>query len=193
VSCLSRIVTPLATYVWPITAYDNSMPLDEYLFDRRSLFLGSGFIQTSSYLLPRELFDRVRFNVESPHDDWELVLRLCKEAGARIETVPEVLVTLYFEESRSSLSSRGAWSASLKWIESVRPIITPRAYSGFCLGVVGSRAAKEGAYAAFPNLLQAAFRHGAPTLWHVGFYLAFWVAPQGFRRRLRALFRGQTA
>lgn len=191
VSCLSRIVTPLATYVWPLTPYDNSMALDEYLFDRRSLFLGSGFIQTSSYLLPRQLFDRVRFNVESPHDDWELVLRLCKEAGARIETVPEVLVTLYFEEGRSSLSSRGAWSASLKWIESIRPIITPRAYSGFCLGVVGSRAAREGAYAAFPDLLQAAFRHGSPTLWHLAFYLSFWVAPQGIRRRLRALFRGQ--
>jgi glycosyltransferase involved in cell wall biosynthesis len=193
VSCLSRVVTPLATYVWPQTVYDNSMPLDEYLFDRRSLFLGAGFIQTSSYLLPRRLFDRVRFNVESPHDDWELVLRLCKEAEARIETVPEVLVTLYFEEERSSLSSRATWLASLRWIESIRPIITPRAYSGFCLGVVGSRAANEGAYAAFPDLLQTAFRRGAPTLWHVTFYLAFWLAPQGMRRRLRALFRGQSA
>jgi glycosyltransferase involved in cell wall biosynthesis len=192
VSCLSRIVTPRATYIWPQTVYDNSVPLDEYLFDRRSLFLGAGFIQTSSYLLPRRLFDRVRFNVESPHDDWEFVLRLCKETGARIETVPEVLVTLYFEEERSSLSSTGAWSTSLSWIESIRPIITPRAYSGFCLGVVGSRAAKEGAYAAFPDLLQAAFRRGAPTLWHVASYLAFWVAPQGIRRRLRALFRGQS-
>ena len=191
VSCLSRVVTPLATYVWPRTVYDNSTPLDEYLFDRRSLFLGSGFIQTSSYLLPRRLFDQVRFNVESPHDDWELVLRLCKETGAKIRTVPEVLVTLYFEEERSSLSNSGAWSASLRWIESIRPIITPRAYSGFCLGVVGSRAAKERAYAAFPDLLQAAFRHGSPTLWHVTFYLAFWIAPQGIRRRLRALFRGQ--
>jgi glycosyltransferase involved in cell wall biosynthesis len=193
VSCLSRVVTPLATYVWPRAVYDNSVPLDEYLFDRRSFFLGSSFIQTSSYLLPRRLFDRVRFNVESPHDDWEFILRLSKETGARIETVPEVLVTLYFEEERSSLSSSGTWSASFRWIESIRPIITPRAYSGFCLGVVGSRAAKEGAYAAFPDLLQTAFRRGAPTLWQVTFYLAFWLAPQRTRRRLRALLRGQPA
>ena len=41
VSCLSRVVTPLATYVWPRAVYDNSIPLDEYLFDRRSLFLVS--------------------------------------------------------------------------------------------------------------------------------------------------------
>ena len=50
-------------------------------------------------------------------------------------------------------SSTGTWSASLRWIDSMRPIITPRAYSGFCLGVVGSRAAKQGAYAAFSDLL----------------------------------------
>ena len=38
VSCLSRVVTPTATYVWPQVIYDNSGPIDEYLFDRRSLF-----------------------------------------------------------------------------------------------------------------------------------------------------------
>jgi glycosyltransferase involved in cell wall biosynthesis len=193
VSCLSRVVTPLATYIWPRDVYDNSRPLDEYLFDRRSMFLGSSFIQTSSYLLPRRLFDRIRFNIDSPHDDWEFLIRLSKETGTRIETAPEVLVTLYFEEERSSLSRSGTWSASLRWIESIRPIITPRAYSGFCLGVVGSRAAKERAYAAFSDLLRTAFQHGSPTPWQVTFYLAFWLAPQGARRRLRALLRGQPA
>ena len=189
VSCLSRVVTPLASYVWPREIYDNSIPFEEYLFDRRSFFLGSGFIQTSSFLLPRRQFNRVRFSVESPHDDWELVLRLSKELGMRIETVPEVLVVLYFEEERPSLSSSATWLASLRWIDSIRPLVTPRAYSGFCLGVIGSRAAKEGAYSAFPTLILRAFRYGSPKIWQVTFYLAFWLAPQGMRRRLRALFQ----
>ena len=73
---------------------------------------GMGFIQTSSYLLPRQLFDKVRFDVESPHDDWEFLLRLSKQVGARIETVPEVLVVLYFEEQRPSLTKRtSSWFA----------------------------------------------------------------------------------
>ena len=83
VSCLSRVVTPTATYVWPQVIYDNSGPIDEYLFNRRSPFRACGFIQTSSFLLPRRLFEKVRFNVESPHDDWEFVLRLSKQAGAK--------------------------------------------------------------------------------------------------------------
>jgi glycosyltransferase involved in cell wall biosynthesis len=187
VSCLSRIVTSTGTYIRPRMIYGNSTPIDEYLFDRCSLFEGAGFIQTSSYLLPRRLFDKIRFNVQSPHDDWEFLLRLSKQLGVRIETVPEILVVLYFEEQRASLTSGTTWSASLAWLESIRPIITPRAYSGFCLGVVGSRAAGEGAYTAFPDLLSRAFRNGSPRLWHVLPFLAFWLTPQGLRRRLRGL------
>lgn len=192
VSCLSRVVTPTGTYVSPRVIYDNSAPIDEYLFDRRSLFKGPGFIQTSSYLLPRQMFDKVRFNVESAHDDWEFVLRLSKQAGVRIETVPEVLAVLYFEESRPSLTIRtSSWACSLRWLDSIRPILTRRAYSGCCLGVVGSRAAREGAYAAFPELLYRAFRYGSPRPWHVLPFLAYWLTPQGFQRRLRGLFRSR--
>jgi hypothetical protein len=192
VSCLSRVVTPTATYVSPRVIYDNSAPIDEYLFDRRSLLKEPGFIQTSGYLLPRQLFDKVRFNVESAHDDWEFVLRLSKQAGARIETVPEVLTVLYFEEPRPSYTSRTwSWARSLRWLDSIRPILTRRAYSGFCLGVVGSRAAQEGAYAAFPELLYRAFRYGSPRPWHVLPFLGYWLTPLGFQRRLRGLLRSR--
>jgi glycosyltransferase involved in cell wall biosynthesis len=189
VSCISRVVTPLATHVWPRVIYDNSTALDEYLFNQR---LGSGFIQTSSFLLPREIFDKVKFNVDSPHDDWEFVIRLSKEVGVKIATVPEVLVILYFEEARSSLSTSATWLASLRWIESMRPLVTPQAYGAFCLGVVGSRAAQEGAYRAFPKLLWKSFQGGSPRVRNVLFYLAFWLVPQKSRRRIRALLQFRT-
>ena len=186
VTCLSRIVTPTSTHIRPKVIYDNSTPIDEYLFDRRSLFGGSGFMQTSSYLLPRSVFDKVRFDEESPHDDWGFLVRLSKQKGIRIETVPEVLVALYFEEQRPSLTSRtSSWAVSLRWLDSLRPVVTRRAYSGFCLGVVGSRAAGEAAYAAFPELLYRAFRNGSPRLSHVLPFLAHWLTPHGLRRRLR--------
>jgi glycosyltransferase involved in cell wall biosynthesis len=191
VSCLNRIVTPTSTSVWPQVIYDNASPLDEYLFDRRSL-RGPGYLQTSSFLLPRWLFDKVRFNPESAHDDWEFVLRLSKQEGARIETVPEVLVLLYFDEPRPTFTTRSSsWSRSLRWLESLRPILTRRAYSGLCLGVVGSRAARERAYWACPALLYRAYRYGSPRFWHVLPFLAYWLTPQGLRRYVRSFFRGQ--
>jgi glycosyltransferase involved in cell wall biosynthesis len=189
-SCLSRVVTPTATYVLPQVIFDNSAPIDEYLFDRRSLFGGLGALQTSGYLLPRALFEKVRFNAESRHDDWEFALRLSKQAGARVEIVPEVLVVLYREEERPSLTARNAsWSASLGWLEGMRPIITRRAYSGFCLSVVGSRAAQEGAYKALPELLRRAFRNGSPGPWQVLRFLAYWVTPYEFQGLLRTALR----
>ncbi len=192
-SCLSRVVTPTATYIWPQAIYDNSGPIDEYLFDRPSLFAGSGFVQTSSYLMPRWLFDEVRFDIESPHDDWGFLLRLSKQAGARIETVPEVLVVLYFGEQRPSLTTRtSSWADSLRWLDSIQPAITRRAYSGFCLGVVGSRAAREGAYWAFPEILYRALRSGSPSLWQILPFLGYWLAPQRLQPRVRGLLRGRS-
>ncbi len=177
-SCLSQVVTPIATFVRPKVIYDNSFPLDEYLFDRRSLFAGSGSIQTSTYLIPRSLFDKTRFNVGTPHDDWDFILHLSKQLGVRIETVPEVLVVHHYEVQRPSLSTSGTWQESLVWIDSIRPIITRRAYSGFCLGVVGPRAAKERAYAAFFLLLYRAFRFGSPRIWRILFFIGFWLLPE---------------
>lgn len=191
VSCLSYVITPKATFVWPEKIYDNTTYLDEYLFDRRAIFSGSGFMQTSSYLMPRAVFEKSPFRVDTPHDDWDFILRLSKELGVRIETVPEVLVNVHFEERGPSLSNSVTWMASLAWIERVKTVLTPRAYSGFCLGVVGSRAANNRAYSAFFPLLFRAFRRGSPSGKHVLAFFAFWVLPMEVRRRLRAYFRGR--
>jgi glycosyltransferase involved in cell wall biosynthesis len=192
-SCLSRVVTPHAIFVSPQVIFDNSTPVDEYLFNRRSLSAGWSGIQTSSFLLPRKLFEKVRFNIDSGHDDWEFVLRLSKQAGARIETVPEVLVVNYFEEARPSFTARSSsWLTSLRWIESMRPILTRRAYSGFCLGAVGSRAAQEGVYTAFPYLLHKAFQNGSPGLRQLLPFLAYWFTPPGIHSKLRGAFRSRS-
>jgi glycosyltransferase involved in cell wall biosynthesis len=189
-TCRTRVNTPLASYIWPDIIFDNSVPFDDYLFDRRSLFMGDKFVQTSSYLIPKDLFDRCPFPLNSPHDDWEFIIRLTKGVGARVETVPDVLVLHSIEEIRPSLSNGVPWSASLNWLDGMRPLLTPRAYSGICLGVVGPRAAASRAYRAFFPLLRKAFACGTPTPLHVLLYLAFWSIPQSFRRRIRAIFQG---
>ena len=178
ITCLSRVVTPASSFVRPQVIYDNLHPIDEYLFDRRSPFAGQGFIQTSSYLLPRGLCRSLRFRTDTPHDDWDYLLRLAKQQAVRVETVPEILVNLYADDARPSLSKGGTWLASLQWAERMRPMLTPRAYGGFCLGVVAPRAAKERAYRAAVPLLYHTFRHGSPRLWRVAAFLGEWLMPQ---------------
>ena len=185
ISCLSRVVTSTESFVRPQVIYDNREPIDEYLFDRRSPFAGRGFIQTSSYLLPRTLCQGLRFRTDTPHDDWDFLLRLSKQNGARVETAPEILVNLYVEDARPSLSKSGTWLASLEWADRIRPLLTPRAYSGFCLGVVAPRAAKEHSPGAAALLLYRAFRHGSPRLWRVAAFLGLWLTPRGGLGRVR--------
>ena len=185
-TCRNRVVTPIAVYVWPETLFDNKVPLDVYLFDRRNAVSGSAFIQTSGFMLQRDVFLRAPFATDSPHDDWEFALRLNTQMGIPIEMVPEVLVTLHIEEARPSLSASAKWRVSLQWVDRMRPMLTKRGYSGICLGVVGPRAASEGAMSAFLPLLYRAFRYGRPRPIHIMAYLAFWLLPAGFRRRIRA-------
>jgi glycosyltransferase involved in cell wall biosynthesis len=189
VSCLSRVVSPYWTEIVPDLIYDNRMPLDEYLFDRGGLLARPGFIQTSSYLIARDVFNRAPFKTDNPHDDWDFILTLSKRLGVRIETVPEVLVIIHTDERRPSLSRSGTWAGSLAWIESIKPIVTKRAYSAFCLGVVGPRAARERAPMALFTLLYRAFRNGSPRPWQVMSFISLWVLPQNARRRLRARLR----
>ena len=142
-------------------------------------------MQTSSFLLPRHLLDRVQFDENSPHEDWDFLLRLSKQENVRIETVPEVLVILHSQQQESSLAARTSFGASLEYLDKIQPLLTLRAYSGYCLTVVGERAAREHAYGAFPELLRRAFRYGSPRLWHMLPYFGYWTLPQELLRRLR--------
>ncbi len=185
VTCISRVVTPEGTYAWPTTIYDNARPFDEYLFVKQGPFSGASFIQTSSQFLSRSLYLRSPFPESSPHDDWEFVMRLALQMRARIETVPDVLVIHYMGSQGASLSNKDAWKASLNWLISMRPIMTRGAYSGFCLGVVAPRAAKEKDYTAILPLLWQALRHGAPNAVLLSFFVAVWLIPEHARRRVR--------
>jgi glycosyltransferase involved in cell wall biosynthesis len=192
VTCRSRVITPTASYIWPRDLYDGKMPLDEYLFERRSVFSGSSFIQTSSFLLPRSVALAWPFDVSTPHDDWDFILRLSKRAGGRIATVPDVLVNLYAEEARPSLSNIKSWQASFDWLNRNQSLFTRRGYAGFCLGVVGARAADEdGDATTFLRLLRQSFRAGSPRALELLAFAAFWLISKNVRRRLRGIFSMQ--
>ncbi len=186
VSCRSRVHTARGIEVWPRTLYRGQMPVDEYLFDRRTLFRGDAHVGTSSFLLPTALFARTQFSTDRQNEDTTLLLRVTKAAGAAIVMAPETLVVLYKEDGRPSLGSRFDWREMLRWADSNRHQLTRRAYSGFCLIYLGSQAARRADYPAFTLLLRRAFAHGAPTLGQLAPFLAFWLLPFSLRQSLRA-------
>lgn len=189
-SCLSHIVTPTTRFVWPRRIFDGSQPFDEYMFDRRSFFRGETFFQTTSIVMPRWLFNELKFPKLHQHEDWDLLIKATKVKGARVITVPEPLVIVYTEEERESLSAAFKWRPSIDWIDSLGPIITKRAYSGFCMIMIAPVAAVEGDYSGFFFLLKRAFTRGRPTLMQLAIFVALWAIPIKLRQRVRNLRHG---
>jgi glycosyltransferase involved in cell wall biosynthesis len=187
ISCRSAYMTPAGSSTRPRQVYDDSRPVDEWLFDRRSLFGGQSFIQTSSFLLPTALFKQVQFPDHGQHEDWELVLLAVKQHGARLLTAPEILVRHYAEERRASLSASGSIERSLAWVHGVRALVTPRAFSGFCLTILAHRAKHDGSWREFYMLLDTAFRYGRPTILQLAIYLMIWGLPGSLHLALRRL------
>jgi glycosyltransferase involved in cell wall biosynthesis len=178
ISCLAEIRTLNKKHIWPRRIYDNLSPLADYLFDRKSILKGETGLQTSCLMMPRVLFDTLRFTYA--HDDWDLLLRAVRLRNARIVTVTEPLVIFHQSETRDSLSTSFPWRSSLEWIEANQSYVSRRAYSGFCLTVVAPQAAKAGNYSVFFMLLYLAFRNGLPRPIHIIIYLYFWFRLRPF-------------
>ncbi len=187
--CRCRVLMPEASYEWPRERYDGSMTVDDYLFDRRTLFRGARYMATSTYMLPRDVFMRTQFGTTSHNEDTTLVLRVTKQAGVTLEMLPDILVLVHAEATPDSLGPNYDWRAMLAWAEANRSLLTKRAYSGFCLIYLGSQAARRRDWGGL-GLLWRALRRGAPRPMHVAAYLGFWVVPISFRQHLRSRLQG---
>lgn len=193
VMCTSRVVTPSGSMLLPARPFSGAVPFDEWMFDRPNwLGRGEGFLQTSSLLLPRELFAQFGFAVLQ-HEEWDLVLRATKQLGYPLLTVSEPLVVHYRDEPRPSLSQSYRWKQSVDWARGLGPLLTRRAFSGFLLGHVSRDAHGKGDFSAALPLLRTALREGQPTLRQFFAFLAIWGVPRGWRRRARAWLEGAQA
>ena len=187
ISCLSAYITPHGTSVRPREPYDGGTAIDEWLFDRRQMFGGQSFIQTSSLLLPKALFDEGVFPAHGQHEDWEFVINAVKRLGAELITAPEILVRHYAEETRPTLSASGRLDGSLRWLASMQDIVTKRAFSGFCLTVVAGQARRQGGWRDGARLLFLAFRRGRPTAVQLMVFMTVWGVPPQLHTALRRL------
>jgi hypothetical protein len=185
--------TAQATYLWPRRAYDGTTPVDDYLWGRRSLFRGEAYLATATYLMPRRLFLRTQFGTARHNEDDTLLLRLVKGMGGRIVMLPEVLTIIHAADPKNSLGANFPWREALAWMDSMGNLVSPRAYSGFCLVVLASQAKRVGDYSGFGLLLRRSFARGAPTSVQLLLFAAFWIVPMQLRQRLRAMMQGSFA
>ena len=183
---LTHVISPFGELVRPARPYAGDQPLDEWLFGRHSWLRGGEvFLQTSALMFPRVLFDTIGFGT-ARHEEWELCIRATKEHGLPMLTVPEPLVLHYISDVRPSLSKAYSWERSVEWADGVGPLLSRRAYSGFCLTSVPQAVSTPGRSRAMMTLLGSGLRRGKPTARQLFAFAFIWLVPHDLRRRIRA-------
>ncbi len=190
VSCYLIVRTPKGEFIWPRRLPKPSEPLSEYLFVRKSLFMGEALLLTSTILTKKELLQAVSFKVglrKNQDGDW--VLRASILPGVGAEFVSEALTVWYKEENRKTTSETNDWFHSLAWVRENRHLISPQAYASILLVFVSSEASGQGDWSAFLPLFWEAIRLGRPTPIPLLLYMGNWLIPQQARRSVRALLQ----
>ena len=186
ISCRVLAKTPRVEYEWPRRLPEPNEALSEYLLTRDSLFRGERSIQTSTFFAKRELFEKCMFRPgQIKHQDTDWLLRAAQLPGFRVFFVNEVLVRLFMEESRNTVSSESLWHYSYTWARENKNLFTPRAYSGFLVNNVAPEAADMRSLSAFMVLTRELIHSGNMRFREVCVFAAMFAMPRNFRRRLR--------
>ncbi len=184
VSCRCAVETARGTFIWPRRLIAPGEPVGDYLFVRRSLFKGETFAPTSALLVPRRLAQQVAFE-PGVHDDWDWLLRCAARPGCGLVILPEIACHHRAESGIATLSDAPAYEARLEWAESVRPLLSPRAYAGLLLQVIGGAVEARESLSRRWHLLRLALRHGRPTAMSLLLFFLHSLMPVQLRRRLR--------
>lgn len=180
-----------ADLIWPRRYPNPSEPISEYLFCRKSPFWGEGLVQASTILTKRELLQITPFKegLRRLEDiDWLLRANAIEGVGVEFVSKSEPLVFWHIDNNRTRISNTPDWRYSLSWIKTNKHLFTPRAYASFLMTWVSEKAAQEGDFNAFFQLLRESYSHGRPTASDILVYLANWLIPQSLKRRLAAVF-----
>lgn len=185
VACKVVARTASGEFRWPRKL--PSKPLSEYLLARNSWSQGENLLQTSTLLARRRLLLEVGFEEGlQKHQDWDWLLRVTRISGVGIEFVDEPLSIWNLEPSRSSVSRRQDWRASLAWIQARSELVTRRAYAGFIATQIAPQAARQKEWQAFVPLLAEMVRVGRPRTIDICLLLGMWFVPPSLRDWLRS-------
>jgi glycosyltransferase involved in cell wall biosynthesis len=185
-SCAVEIRGASAGYVLPRRSPDPDEPVSDWLFVRHGLFHGEGFVQTSTLLARRALFQAIPFDETLGRlQDTDWLLRAIA-SGACLLPLPAVRAVWHVDRGRRRISDSDDWRGTLRWAHERRELFTPRAYAALLMSIIADMAA-GGDRRGFSTILGEARRHGRPGWIDYLTYLRIWALPPRMRRSLAGL------
>ncbi|MBY4127359.1 glycosyltransferase [Rhodococcus fascians] len=121
----ARSSSVIPTHSW------TSSDVASYLVQRSSLEFGSHAIQTSSLLVSKSLWERIKWDETlKKHQDWDFVSRCARDDQTDFYWSSEPLSHVV-QDSMSSVSKRPDWQASRIWLDIHRDFLTKQARGDF--------------------------------------------------------------
>lgn len=178
---------PNIEYVWPRRLPGEGEAMSEYLFCRKSISFGEGFLQTSSFFASKQMFSEVPFRRDQQRfQDTDWLLRACAHPGSKFTVLPEPLVAYYMDGHRETISGKSDWAYLYNWGVQNRNLFTARAFAFFIATQCVPRAAKQGEPSrVFLRLLRECSKAGVSSAHCILLCFVFWFIPESVRRRMR--------
>jgi glycosyltransferase involved in cell wall biosynthesis len=173
-------------HIWPRRLPNSGEPLSEYLFTRKGLTFGDGFLQTSSFFASRQMFVEVPFRKgQKRFQDTDWLLRASAHPRATFEVLADPLV-IYYMDGANTVSKTPDWEYLYLWARSNRSLFTDRAYSFFLATQCVPRAAQQKEpFSVFAKLLRESFMDGSPNFLSIAISCNLWFVPADLRRSIR--------
>jgi len=157
-------------------------PVSEYLFCETSLLgFRKGFLQTSTWLAPRQVFLDVPFTKGLPRNqDTDWLLRAVPSLDLDVRVVWKPLAIFHNESSVGRITSKSDWRDTINWAVDGK-LFTRKALFFFLATVCIPAAKVQGEpLNVFWTLAKLGFRDGKPTLRGMWLFFACWfVFPYG--------------
>ena len=178
----------LGDRVLPRRSLECREPFSEFLFYRPNLAAGTGYVQTSTWLVSRPLIEAVQFTSKlKRNQDVDWMLRAMAIENAVFAIVPEPLVIFHEFGTAGRVSKKADWRFQFEWLERNRALFTRRAYSSFVATVCIEDAVRQrSGVASYANLLRAFLFRGKPTLRSAFFFAYYALYPERMRAARRA-------
>lgn len=178
----------LGDRILPRRSLECREPFSEFLFCRPNLSAGTGYVQTSTWLVSRPLIDVVRFTSKlKRNQDVDWMLRAMAVKDATLAIVPEPLVIFHEYGKAGRVSKKADWRFQFEWVERNRELLTRKAYSYFVATVCVEDAERQRAgMSAYARLLRAFLFRGKPAVRSAFFFAYYALYPEHMRATRRA-------
>ena len=177
----------LGDRVLPTRRLGLGIPFCEFLFCRKDLRSGTGYVQTSTWFVSKELMHAVPFTAGlQRNQDVDWMIHAMAQPGCKFQILEEPLTIFYDHEGPGRVSKRPDWKFQYEWALANRSYLTPKALA-FCIAtlcVPDAVRQKESALT-FLKLLLACFRTGGINFLCLGFFFYNWFVSDTLRTRMR--------